>query len=155
MPQTAYRLVKTQRIDEAFSGEGARRYGGRWNSPGQPCTYLSQTEALAILEVLVHLRDYRILNTFALLRLELPDEAVVELEEAELPPNWREDPAPGETASIGDAWLNANASLALRVPSTIAPRDCNLMLNPFDKRHDEVVTQARRLPFSPDPRLAQ
>ncbi|MGO3217864.1 MAG: RES domain-containing protein, partial [Halomonas sp.] len=30
----AYRLIKRKYQDNAFDGEGARLYGGRWNSPG-------------------------------------------------------------------------------------------------------------------------
>ena len=32
-----WRLLKTKHAAHAFDGEGARLYGGRWNSPGGPC----------------------------------------------------------------------------------------------------------------------
>ena len=31
MPQTLWRLAPEQHADSAFSGEGAKRFGGRWN----------------------------------------------------------------------------------------------------------------------------
>ncbi|HUJ49175.1 MAG TPA: RES domain-containing protein, partial [Bryobacteraceae bacterium] len=46
----AARICK--RAFSELSGEGARIYGGRWNSPGAPAIYLSSTQAF--LEVLVH-----------------------------------------------------------------------------------------------------
>ncbi|MEN8681351.1 MAG: RES family NAD+ phosphorylase, partial [Akkermansiaceae bacterium] len=39
----------------AFSDEGVRLYGGRWNSPDRSMVYLSTSRALAALELLVHL----------------------------------------------------------------------------------------------------
>ena len=41
-------------VTAAMSGEGARRYGGRWNPPGLPAVYLAESRALAALEILVH-----------------------------------------------------------------------------------------------------
>ena len=45
----AFRIVKKRRALEAFSGEGARAYGGRWNFPGIPMVYAAHTRALAAL----------------------------------------------------------------------------------------------------------
>ena len=51
----AVRLVSPQYVDNAFDGEGARRYGGRWNSKGTSIVYAASSLALAALEMLVHL----------------------------------------------------------------------------------------------------
>jgi RES domain-containing protein len=37
----------------AFSGEGARLYGGRWNPKGEPIVYTAASQSLAMLEMLV------------------------------------------------------------------------------------------------------
>nr|WP_180996015.1 RES family NAD+ phosphorylase [Tabrizicola aquatica] len=43
-----------------LSGEGTRKHGGRWNSPGLPAVYCASSLALAALEVFVNLpRDRR------------------------------------------------------------------------------------------------
>ncbi len=34
-----WRLVTARYAETAFSGEGARRYGGRWNPKGVPVIY--------------------------------------------------------------------------------------------------------------------
>lgn len=54
MPE-AWRIVKEKHAASAFSGEGAAKTGGRWNSRGVPVVYASATKALAALETLVHL----------------------------------------------------------------------------------------------------
>ena len=73
-----YRLAKA--AFTALDGEGARLFGGRWNSPGRPMIYTAASPSLAVLEVLVHLDlpidlmpdDYR------LLAIEIPDDAPIE-----------------------------------------------------------------------------
>ena len=52
---SAWRLTKTKYLSTAWDGAGARRAGGRWNSPGVPVVYTSETLALALVEILVHL----------------------------------------------------------------------------------------------------
>ena len=54
MPE-AWRIVKAKHAATAFSGEGAAKTGGRWNSRGVPVVYASSTKSLAALETLVHL----------------------------------------------------------------------------------------------------
>src|SRR5882724_11221307 len=48
-----YRL--TRRRYEVLDGEGARRVGGRWNSPGRAAIYAAEEPSLTVLETLVHL----------------------------------------------------------------------------------------------------
>jgi hypothetical protein len=50
-----WRLCREPYAAEAFSGEGARRFGGRWNSRGVPMVYASTSLALAAIELFVHL----------------------------------------------------------------------------------------------------
>ncbi|GEK49968.1 RES family NAD+ phosphorylase [Vreelandella venusta] len=150
---SAYRLVKRKFQETAFDGEGARLYGGRWNSPGNACVYVASTESLALLEIMVHLESYQLLNAYALLRLTLPADSILGVGEADLPDNWREAPAPAETADLGDGWLDSGQSLALAIPSVVVPREFNYMLNPEHPLFDQVITTAEALPFQPDPRL--
>lgn len=151
----AYRLVKKKWADSAFDGEGAKRYGGRFNSRGRRCVYLASSESLAILEIMVHIEDYRLLDHYVLFRLALPRNLIMRLDPGALPPNWREDPAPNETAQVGDEWLHTGASLALAVPSTIAVRETNYLLNPEHPRFNEVVGNAESLSFAVDLRLGR
>ena len=149
----AYRLVKRKYQDTAFDGEGARLYGGRWNSPGNACVYVASSESLALLEIMVHLESYRLLDAYALLRLTLPAESILRVGAEDLPDNWQEAPAPAETADLGDGWLTSGQSLALALPSVVVPREFNYMLNPGHPLFDPIVAAAEPLPFKPDPRL--
>ena len=45
----AWRITRASRPADAFSGEGARLYGGRWNSPGIRLVYTAGSRSLAIL----------------------------------------------------------------------------------------------------------
>lgn len=98
----AWRLVKKAREAEAFSGEGARRYAGRWNNFRTAVVYLSDSLSLAALELFVHLGSAHKGMTFATFLVEIPDEVKVEvLPEEILPKNWRDQPPSDECKDIG------------------------------------------------------
>ncbi|WP_119343437.1 RES family NAD+ phosphorylase [Facilibium subflavum] len=151
----AYRLIKNKWVDNAFTGDGAKLYGGRWNSKGNACVYLASSESLAILEIFVHIEDYSLLREYSLFQLVLPKSVIDYVSNEELPPCWQEHSAPPETAVIGDSWLHSNQGLALAVPSVIVPREWNYMLNPKHTAFNAVIKKANRLHFSPDTRLLQ
>jgi RES domain-containing protein len=149
----AYRLIKKKWLDLAFDGEGARLYGGRWNSKGQPCVYLAASESLAMLEVMVHLEDYSLLRHYSLLEIPLPEASILHLPAKNLPADWRDEPAPPSTAGLGDGWLQSVQSLALAVPSVIVPRELNYLLNPSHPDFIRVAQKAKEVDFLPDERL--
>lgn len=148
-----YRLVKRKWLEQAFDGEGARLYGGRWNSKGKACVYCAGSESLALLEVLVHLGSSSVIAHYAMLELSLAEEQVLNARADILPADWREEPAPPSTASFGDAWLESGQSLALAVPSVIIPREANYLLNLQHPAFKGTVAQARELDFMLDERL--
>lgn len=148
-----YRLVHYKWAAQAFDGEGAKLYGGRWNSKGQLCVYTAGSEALAILEILVHLNNRTALKQYRLFQLTIAAEEVLSVNPANLPQSWQQQPASIDTAHIGDSWLAQQASLALSVPSVIAPREHNILLNPQHSHFNECLATLTELDFMPDPRL--
>ena len=50
---TVWRLTTARFARTAFSGDGARLYGGRWNRKGVRLVYTAATQCLAMLEMLV------------------------------------------------------------------------------------------------------
>lgn len=123
-------MTRRRHARRCLDGEGARRFGGRWSSPGWPVVYLSEQLSLATLEVFVHLPGGRMLDDHVAWKVELDDAEVEELAAGDCPPDWRSMPSPGSTAAVGDRWLAGGRSLALRVPSVVVPLEGNLLLNP-------------------------
>ncbi|MGI9286852.1 MAG: RES family NAD+ phosphorylase [Pseudomonadales bacterium] len=150
-----YRIVKKKHQATCFSGEGTRLYGGRWNSRGKRCTYLAASESLAVLEVMVHVADYRLLKHYVLFELPLHAADIRYVPDDLLPRGWANDPAPPQTAALGDGWLDSGDSVALSVPSAVIPRERNYVLNVDHDDYERVIDGARLLAFTPDPRLAK
>ena len=151
---SAYRIVKPKHEATAFTGEGARLFGGRWNSAGRAVVYVAGSRSLAAMEMLVHLEADEVLETYRLAQIELDASDVAELVQDNLPTAWRDDPASQGTQSIGDDWIEAGSSLALRVPSTIIPSEFNFLLNPAHPRFGDLrLGQFENFFF--DPRLVK
>lgn len=132
-----------------LSGEGARLVGGRWNSPGRPLVYASESLALCLAECLVHVtgslpRDY------VAFKIAVPDHGIEELRLKTLKAGWEHDLA--QTRAVGDKWLTDERSLALIVPSAVLPDSKNILLNTQhpDAGRLRVISQQ---PFRFDPRL--
>lgn len=149
---TAWRLVKGKHLRHAFDGEGARLWGGRWNSPGTRVVYLSETLSLAALEILVHLHASAVLAAYAAIRVRFDEDLVKHLDRAALPPNWRAYPPPPDLQAIGDRWIAAGTSAVLRVPSVVVHLEHNYLVNPA---HKDFALLARDppAPFTLDRRL--
>jgi RES domain-containing protein len=127
----AYRIFERKHAATALSGEGARLYGGRWNSPGTSVVYTSTSFALALLEMLVNVRIVLAPPDTAYVSIDVPDDATVEtLDAVGLPSDWFDYPAPADCQNIGDAWVLRGTSLGLLVPSAVARIEHNLLLNP-------------------------
>lgn len=126
----AWRLVKSRYAESAFSGEGARRYGGRWGSVGTAMVYASESLALAQLEILVNLPTERLLETYVAFRLCFDEGLASVLPPSALPADWRRDPAPQSVKNIGDQWVREVRSAVLEVPSAVVPSESNYLVNP-------------------------
>lgn len=148
----AWRLVKARWADTAFTGEGARIGGGRWNSPGVPVVYLAGSLALAELEVLVNLADARLIGSYVAFRVRIPERVIEGVAPASLPADWRRDPAPRSARAVGDRWVAEERSAVLRIPSAVVPAEPNYLVNPA---HPDAGALEVEGPFDPllDPRL--
>jgi len=122
----------------AFSGEGARRYGGRWNAPGRPLVYASLHLSLAALETLAHADRRRFERDYVAFEVHVPHHLILELRDEDLPSDWRARPVSAGARAVGDAWLAQRASAALSVPSVLVPQERNLLLDPGHPRFAEV-----------------
>lgn len=127
---SGWRIVRAARANSAFSGEGARIYGGRWNSPGTAIVYVSQHESLAALELFVHLTPLSPDGRYVSFRLDWEDKLTEHFPVKNLPPRWNAEPPDFQTMQIGDEWVRAGKSVALAVPSVLSTSEVNFLLNP-------------------------
>jgi RES domain-containing protein len=146
----AWRIVKRKHAAAAFTGEGAAKFGGRWNSRGVAVVYTSSTKSLATLENLVHLNPP---VHFKYVAMEVKfDDALVEIFPVKnLPAGWRTEPPPPSTKAIGDAWIRKARSAVLALPSVISG-ETNFLLNPAHRDFKKIKI-GKREPFVFDPRL--
>lgn len=142
----------------ALDGEGARLYGGRWNSPGTPMVYAATEITLALLEQLVHVSPARLPASFRAFAITLPNETKIEHAALDLTVDDLE-----ATRRAGDAWSASLRSAALIVPSVIVPAvlapgritttERNVLLNP---RHPSAAAwKSVKTSFRVDRRLRQ
>ncbi|WP_342241966.1 RES family NAD+ phosphorylase [Inquilinus sp. OTU3971] len=140
-----------------LSGAGAKATGGRWNSPGVPVVYASQTRALACLETVVHLGAGGLPLNRYLVQLDIPDAiwtaAQVETS-ASLPVGWDAEPAGRASIAFGSAWIQAGSSALLIVPSVIVPEELNVLINP-QHPGSAGISAAKLRRWLYDPRLAR
>ena len=115
---------------KAMSGEGAYRRGGRWNPPGTRVVYCADSRSLAVLEVLANVREADLLRdqAWVLIPIELRERDIEK--PVRVPESWRVTPYTGATQSFGAEWVQAQRSVALRVPSVVVPGEFNFLLNP-------------------------
>jgi len=151
---TAWRIVKRKHAKTAFTGEGARLYGGRWNSPGVAIVYTAESQSLAALEMVVHLDSPELLRSYVVVEVGIDESMVAKVERIQLPRNWRADPPPRKVREIGDAWAAAGASAVLQVPSAILPAEHNFLLNPRHRDFPRLII-GKPSPFQIDLRLAR
>ncbi len=135
---TVWRLTHQRYSDSAFSGEGARQYGGRFNSPGTAVVYTSESLALALLKTLTGLERYAQLHHYVFFQARLPEKRVSEVSEADLPEGWNHHPPPSLVQQVGDRWAAREESVALRVPSVVVPYSYNYLLNPTHGAFREI-----------------
>ena len=147
----AWRIVKERHSATAFDGEGARLFGGRWNSRGTRLVYASATLALAALENLVHLNP-PVAFKYVAIPIDFDEELVETVAASDLPADWTEEPPPPSTAEIGDLWVKDSRSAVLEIPSVIIHAEPNYLFNPAHPDFKKIII-GKPQPFSFDPRL--
>ena len=128
---SAWRITKQKHAKTAFTGEGARLYGGRWNSPGRLAVYTAESRALALTEILVHLESAAVLSRYVVFKVDFDESSVADIESDAFPKNWRAEPTPKRLQTLGNDWLDSGRSVVLRVPSAIVGGEFNYLLNPL------------------------
>ena len=146
-----YRLSRSEYA--RYDGEGAKRAGGRWNSKGTRVLYMSETRALCVLEVLVHLTD-TLPDKYVLGEGVIPEDlAYEEVRESTLPSEWKTllISEQSQTRQIGDEWVARGTSAVLLVPSVVVGEN-NILCNP-DHPDFPQIQFSSPIPFTFDSRF--
>jgi RES domain-containing protein len=147
-----WRICRRRYAAEAATGEGARLYGGRWNSRGVRVVYASTSLALAAIETFVNLEPN--LQPADLVSIEgaIPDAIeIARLDLKLLPANWRKT-REESLRRFGDEWVRAGRTVALLVPSAAISAEWNVLLRPAHPEFSTIKFQRPR-PFEFDARM--
>lgn len=131
MKITAWRITRKKHLNSAFTGEGAKVWGGRWNPIGLPAVYCASNLSLAILEIIVHLEDDSDIDSFVAIPVSFESELVQSMPVSKLPKTWNDLPIDPASVSVGKKWLEEGKYPILKVPSIIVPIESNFVLNPL------------------------
>ncbi len=144
-----YRIAQEKYADD-LSGNGAKIFGGRWNSEGLFALYTSSYRSLALLETLAHtpakMLDQKV---YILITLSLPGNTRIEvIDKNKLSPGWDAPDTRPLTKRMGDEFLKSKSSLLLAVPSVLMPEENNYLVNVLhpDMKKMKVIFK-RRISF--------
>ncbi len=147
-----YRIVGSHRAASAMDGEGARKMGGRWNPPGIPVAYLTDSRALAALEILVHTGRAAVNLSWVVIEAEVPAKMIESVLPADLPTASDDVLSPSVARKFGADWVHRGEKAAILLPSVIVSAERILMLNVKHPDFRKIVFSAPR-PFLFDQRL--
>lgn len=136
-----------------MNGAGAKKTGGRWNSPDLAVLSCSSSITLSVLETLSYLNAMSLPFHRFLVRMALPDRIWTKPKEPTPPPGrWDAVPAGLASRMAGDECVRQGESALLVVPSAIIPEESNILINPAHADSAEIAaTTLRRWIY--DPRL--
>lgn len=146
-----WRLLTARFARTAFSGEGARLYGGRWNRKGVALVYTAGSQSLAMLEMLV--QDEPLRARYVMIPASVPKNLKIErVDPEQLPANWRDPAAREQLLTMGTDWIKRGSSAILAVPSSVIPPETNYLLNPQHPSFAKIEV-GQEQPFVTDLRL--
>ena len=127
---SVWRITTSAFARSAFTGEGARLYGGRWNPKGVPIVYTAASQSLAMLEMFV--QDQPLRARYVMIEARIPTGLAIDHVRVDhLASNWRDITAREMLQAIGAEWARKQRTAVLAVPSAIVPTESNYLLNPL------------------------
>jgi len=134
-----YRIALTKYCDA--SGEGAKRYGGRWNLQGNSALYGSASVSSSLLERLTidpELFASERYVLYSIMELDVPDKKVFMPEINELPEGWDTLPPKRVSQEYGTQ-LFQDGGLCFGVPSIVDKTSLNFVINPLSENFSIVT----------------
>lgn len=128
---TIYRIARSIFCDT--SGEGAKKYGGRWNRPGYPALYGSSSISSGLLERLTidpELFSAERYVLYSVMEIHCQARSIMRLRLKDLPAGWDEIPFSKVSQDFGTRLLQKHV-LGFQVPSVVDKTSLNFVLNPL------------------------
>lgn len=137
-----------------LDGIGSALNPGRWNTSNVRAIYTSSSPSLAQLEILVNTDDWRFFATVhhQIITSEIDDDAIVHLNEKDLPKGWASKKVKPISQEFGKRYLTDINVLAFSVPSVVTPLERNIIINPISKFFSSII-EIDRVDFNIDGRL--
>lgn len=133
-----YRLTK-RKYSGSLDGTGAANSNNRWNSKGTEIIYTSESRALALAEVAVHLPLHLLPESYVIMEILIPDDiGISNCHTNALPQVWNGYPYCSGTQEIGDQFIQKNQNAVLKVPSAVVPGDFNFLINPHHRSFKKI-----------------
>lgn len=129
----AYRIGDPSGAHEIYSGEGAKKYPGRWNVNGQALIYSAEYYSTAMLEKLVYTGELPPNQHF--IEIDIPAGVSYEVVTKDSLKGWSEHNGAASKA-FGGRWLAEARTAILIVPSVVARMERNILINP---QHPEAM----------------
>jgi RES domain-containing protein len=148
-----FRIALTKFCDD--SGEGAKQYGGRWNLPGYPALYGSNTVAAALLERLTidsELFSSERYMQYSVMEFLCDDSLVYTPAQNELPNGWDSIPFTKASQEFGTAQLK-QGTVCFVVPSVVDITSLNAVINPTSKNFPKIFWKV--YPLTLDQRIVR
>jgi RES domain-containing protein len=147
-----WRICRRRYAAEAAAGEGARLYGGRWNSRGVRVGYASTSLALAAVETFVNLEPNLRPADLISIEAEIPHALqIAGIDVKMLPAGWHES-RDESLRAFGDDWIRGGKSATLLVPSAAIRGEWNILLNPMHPDFSTIIFRDP-MPFEFDMRM--
>lgn len=148
-----YRIVKLKKRTKDLSGTGAFNEGGRWNNEGVFALYTSESEALAMLEILVNVELPELPPNMFVMTIQIDDAApIFKMPDKTLPSNWR---LPGNIfiKNLGDKILDEKKFIGIKARSAVMENSYNYILNPLYPDYYNLVKVSKVQKLAIDKRL--
>jgi len=143
-----FRLSR-EKYASQHSGNGAAIKGARWNSIGVELIYTAENRSLAMAEVAVHFTFATLPDDYMMITIVIPDDfEIKEINEKDLPLDWKTFPHPNSTQKFGNNFVIENKYCILKIPSVVTKGDYNILINPNHKDFSRIsISNVEKFPF--------
>ena len=136
-----WRITHRDYKDSVFTGEGAKLFGGRFNSEGTPLVYTSGNLSLAMLEMFVQSNDRDYFKNCLFFYVDLAEDLIFKPSPEDFPEGWNQVPFGNSSQQFGDKWISSGSKPVMQIPSVVVPVEYNFVLNPAHPDFHQISYQ--------------